>query len=123
MKPTNVRYQAATRVNAVSPEIVVVAEADSLHALEGSMVANEMASLQPLHRDLRQWHDIERIALEPGRPWQVFRERKYLLTSRKGKEVETPARESDMPIVAMKQGNACGAKGHALSCRGLRHIY
>jgi hypothetical protein len=33
-----------------------------------------------------------------------------------------PARESDMPIVVMKQGNACGAKGHALLRRGLRHI-
>ena len=29
-------------------------------------------------------------------------------------------RESDMLIVVMKQGNACGAKGHALLCRGLR---
>ena len=73
MKPTNVRYQAATKVNAVSPDIVVVG-VDSLHALEGIMVADEMASLQPLHRDLRQWHDIERIAPEPGRPWQVFRD-------------------------------------------------
>ena len=32
--------------------------------------------------------------------------REYLLTSRKGKKAETPARESDMPIVVMKQGNA-----------------
>jgi hypothetical protein len=37
----------------------------------------------------------------------------YLPTSRKGKEVETLVRESDMFIVVMKQGNACGAKGHA----------
>ena len=29
-------------------------------------------------------------------------------------------RESDMPIVVMKQGNSCGAKGHVLLCRGLR---
>ena len=39
--------------------------------------------------------------------------RKYLLTSRKGKEVEMLVRESDMLIVVKKQGNACGAKGHA----------
>jgi len=32
-------------------------------------------------------------------------------------------RESDMLIVALKQGNACGAKGHALLCRDLRRIY
>ena len=60
MKPTNVRYQAATKVNAVSPKIVVDAEADSLHALEGIMDADEMASLHPLYRDLGQWHDTER---------------------------------------------------------------
>ncbi len=29
-------------------------------------------------------------------------------------------RESDMLIVVMKPGNAGGAKGHALMCRGLR---
>lgn len=43
---------------------------------------------------------------DPVRPSNM----EYLLTSRKGKKVETPARESDMPIVVMKQGNACGAK-------------
>ena len=31
-----------------------------------------------------------------------------------------PVRESDMLIVVMKQGNSCGAKGHALLRRGLR---
>ena len=72
MKPTDMRYQAATEVNVISPEIVVFVEADSLCALEGSMVANELASMQLLHRDLRQWHGIERIVLEPGSPWQVF---------------------------------------------------
>ncbi len=29
-------------------------------------------------------------------------------------------RESDMLIVVMKQGNSCGAKGHALLSRGLK---
>lgn len=37
MKPIDERYQAATRVNAISPEIVVVEEADSFNDLEGSM--------------------------------------------------------------------------------------
>ncbi len=32
MKPTAERYQAATRVNAISPEIVLIEEADSLKA-------------------------------------------------------------------------------------------
>ena len=46
--------------------------------------------------------------------------KEYLLTSRKGEAAEMPGRESDMLIVVLKQGNACGAKGHALVCRGLR---
>jgi hypothetical protein len=75
MKPTTERYQAATQVNAVSPENVVVVEADSVHPLEGSMVVNELASMQPLHRDLRQWHGIERIASEPGRTFVLLRSR------------------------------------------------
>ena len=67
MKPTAERYQAATKVNALSPEIADDVDADSVHVLEGSMVVSELASLQPLHRDLRQQHGIERIAAEPGR--------------------------------------------------------
>jgi hypothetical protein len=56
---------------------------------------------------------------DPGRSSN----REYLPTSREGKKVETPARESDMPIVVMKQGNACGAKGHALLRRGtMKHF-
>jgi hypothetical protein len=38
----------------------------------------------------------------------------YLRTSRKDKGLGMSVRESDMLIVVMKQGNACGAKGHAL---------
>jgi len=74
-------------------------------------------------RDRRQQHGIEWNTLERGRSCQIFLEiREYLLTSRKGKDAEMSVRKSDMLIVAMKQGNSCGAKGHALLCRGLmRH--
>ena len=37
MKPTNESYRAATRVNVLSPEIVVIENADSVSELEGSM--------------------------------------------------------------------------------------
>jgi len=43
--------------------------------------------------------------------------KEYLLTSRKGEEAEMPGRESDMLIVVLKQGNACGAKRMA-ACAG-----
>jgi len=40
MEPVDWRYRAATRVNVVSPEIVV--EADSIFWLEGSMQTTEI---------------------------------------------------------------------------------
>jgi hypothetical protein len=72
MKPTAERYQAATKVNALSPEIDGVEKADSVKELEGSMVYNAMASCEPLFRDLRQGHGIERIATEPGRAFALL---------------------------------------------------
>jgi len=38
MKPTDERYQAATTVNAISPEIDVIEKADSMEELEGRTV-------------------------------------------------------------------------------------
>jgi hypothetical protein len=72
MKPTAERYQAATKVNALSPEIDGVEKADSVKELEGSMVYNAMASCEPLFRDLRQGHGIEWIATEPGRAFVLL---------------------------------------------------
>jgi len=40
MKPAYGRYQAATKVNVLSPEIVVIKKADSIHKLEGNMAMN-----------------------------------------------------------------------------------
>lgn len=40
MKPANGRFQAATKVNVLSPEIVVIEKADSIHKLEGNMAMN-----------------------------------------------------------------------------------
>ncbi len=45
MKPTVERYRAATKVNALSPEIDDFEKADSLQELEGSTVHGVMASL------------------------------------------------------------------------------
>jgi hypothetical protein len=72
MKPTAERYQAATKVNALSPEIDGVEKADSVQELEGSTVHNAKASCEPLFRDLRQQHGVERIASEPGRAFVLL---------------------------------------------------
>jgi len=71
MKPTAERYQAATKVNALSPEIDDVEKADSVQELEGSMVYSDNASCKLLFRDLRQGHGIEWIATEPGRTFML----------------------------------------------------
>ena len=42
MKPTDERYQAATTVNAISPEIDVIEKADSMEELEGRTVMGIM---------------------------------------------------------------------------------
>jgi len=72
MKPTAERYQAATKVNALSPEIDDFEKADSVQELEGSMVYSVKASWEPLFRDHRQGHGIEGIALEPGRAFVLL---------------------------------------------------
>jgi len=72
MKPTAERYQAATKVNALSPEIDVFEKADSVQELEGSTVHSAKASCELLFRDRRQQHCIERIVSEPGRAFVLL---------------------------------------------------
>jgi hypothetical protein len=72
MKPTAERYQAATKVNALSPERDVLVKADSVQELEGSTVHSVMARCELLCRDLRQQHGIERIGSEPGRAFVLL---------------------------------------------------
>jgi hypothetical protein len=49
MKPTAERYQAATEVNALSPERDVLVKADSVQELKGSTVHSVMASCELLY--------------------------------------------------------------------------
>ena len=42
MKPTDGKYQAATKVKKFSPEIINVGEVDSIHKLEDSMIYLDM---------------------------------------------------------------------------------
>ena len=72
MKPTAERYQAATKVNALSPEIDDFEKADSVQELEGSTAHSVKASCEPLFRGHRQGHGIEWIASEPGRAFGLL---------------------------------------------------
>lgn len=68
MKPPEGMYQTATKVKVLSPEIINIEEADSLHLLEGSMNYTAMARSGSLFRGLRPWYGTERKLSEPGRP-------------------------------------------------------
>ncbi len=67
MKPGVGKYQAATQVKVLSPEITNVEEVDSFHLLEDSMICNEKVSYRLLLRGLSPWHDTEWRHQELGR--------------------------------------------------------
>jgi len=116
MKPTNGRFQAATQVNVVSLEILLMTKDDSFETLEVSTASCVNASMTRLCRGHRQWHGTERNMSEPGRPYHISYSMEYRQTSVRYKEAEMYGRESDKLIIVLKQGNACGAKGLALLC-------
>ena len=68
MKPLKGRYQTATQVKVLSPVIINIKEADSVHLLEGNKKGFDMVRNSSLFRGLRPWYDIERKLQELGRP-------------------------------------------------------
>ncbi len=67
---------------------------------------------------LRPWHGIIGIAGELGRACR-FHDEVSDDKPENGKESLTTCRQSDSSIVAMKQGNSCGAKGRADALCGI----
>lgn len=67
VKPGVGRYQAATEVKVLSPEINNVEEVDSFHVLEGSTTCTVMVRGKLFLRGLRPWHDIAWKHQELGR--------------------------------------------------------
>ncbi len=121
MKPTDKRYQVATKVNAISPETYSqIREVDRLWRLEDIIDLSDMVSLNQLSRGLRQQHDIEWKMLELGSPIQILNSSSICRQAEKDKEAEKFVWESDSFIVVMKWSNARGAKGTALICKDLR---
>jgi hypothetical protein len=68
MKPLDGKYQTATQVKGLSPEIINIKEADSVHVLEGGKKDFAMVRSHSLFRGLRPWYVIEWILQELGRP-------------------------------------------------------
>ena len=68
MKPLEGRYQTATQVKGLSPEMSNIKEADGVHFLEGSKKGFGKVRSHSLFRGLRPWYDIEWRLQELGRP-------------------------------------------------------
>jgi hypothetical protein len=68
MKPQERKFQTATQVKGLSPEIFRVDEADSVHLLEGNRMRNDKASEASLVRGLRPRYGIESRLYELGSP-------------------------------------------------------
>lgn len=78
-------YQAATKVNVLSHEIIHIVEVDAVHYDRKQYCCGDKARKQQLYRGLRQWHDTRWMTCELGRSVEFFR-KKYVETSRKGQE-------------------------------------
>lgn len=98
MKPTAERYQAATQVNVVSPEIVHIEKADGIRESgrqHGDVRNGEGMATFP-GSQTAAWYRMDRDGT-----WETLAgpRRGYPQTSRKGKDAEMLARESDSLIV------------------------
>jgi hypothetical protein len=82
-------YQAATQVNVLSPEIVLIVEVDAFHESRRQHCCNvARARKQQLYRGLRQWHDTKWVKCELGRSIGFSgKKTEYIKTSRIGQEL------------------------------------
>ena len=98
MEPTAERYQAATQVNVVSPEIVLIEKADRIQVsgrqYGGARNGEGMATFPG--SQTAAWYRMDRDGT-----WETLADpvSGYPQTSRKGEDVETLVRESDSLIV------------------------
>jgi len=120
-------YQAATEVKVISPEILMILEADVICVTEGSI----HTAISP---NLQSWNIAESLRTRQGdvsptgsqtAAWYQTetmgtREAQYALSTvvgvcvvkpMNGKTAQMAYWESDQFIVPLKQGNACGGKG------------
>jgi len=127
-------YQAATEVKVISPEILIVLEADVICVTEGSIHSTISPNLQswniamssgvsPTGSQTAAWYQTEIMGT---------RETQYALPAvvgvcvvkpMNGKTAQMAYWESDQFIVLMKQGNACGGKGLTNEPLGQGHIF
>lgn len=86
MKLGDRMYQAATKVNVLSPVMTDIIEVDAFHSDRRQYCCGDKARKQQLYRGLRQWHDTRWIICELGRSIELSDD-EYTKTSRKGQEL------------------------------------
>ena len=98
MEPTAERYQAATQVNVVSPEIVLIEKADRIQVSgrQHDLGRQGKAKITFPGSQTAAWYRMDCVGT-----WETLTgpRRGYPRTSRKGEDVETLVRESDSLIV------------------------
>ena len=118
-------YQAATEVKVISPEILIILEADVLCLTEGSIHTTDSSNLRswniaassgtwpgdvsPTGSKTVAWYQTETMGTREAQGvlhWEVCD-----IKPINGKTLQMTLWESDQFIVLMKQGNACGGKG------------
>ena len=118
-------YQAATEVKVISPEILIILEADVLCMTEGSIHTTISPNLQSwnIAESLKTWQgDVSPTGSQTAAWYQMetmgTREAQGVLHCEvcdvkpmNGEALQMTLWESDQFIVLMKQGNACGGKG------------
>lgn len=120
-------YQAATEVKVISPEILIILEADVLCKTESSIYTTISPNVKAwnIELNLRTWQgDVNPTGSKTAAWYQTenmgTREGQYALPTVMGVCIVKPIDgkiaqmaywESDQFIVPLKQGNGCGGKG------------
>jgi len=118
-------YQAATEVKVISPEILIILEADVLCQTEGSIHTTISPNLRswniavssrtwqgdvnPTGSKTAAWYQTETMGTREAQGvlhWEVCDVKPMY-----GKALQITLWKSDQFIVPLKQGNACGGKG------------
>ena len=118
MKPEGAGYRAIAQAKGLSPEILVVSEADAVHLAEGSSLDTGN------RRGIKNLTGSETIALyrkecAGTRETRNVSQYNGICNTKPidGKVIQTTFRESDKPIVAKKFRKRDGAKGLAVKVR------
>ena len=124
MKPQERRHRTATQVKELSPEILHVDEADSVHMLEGHRAHDGKVSDASLIRGLRPWYGVESVLQELGRPARPPRKRIRTDNPKRrgsldGRTGVGPAHSRGVTGVMPCAGKP-DSKGPAVVCRGQR---